>query len=92
MATTVLCPTTLEQALTTAYLGSDLEFTGAESVTLWLDTSVGFTVRFQFAGGDQIEDTYAAGTRLPITVGRGKRLLLNVKAAAGTPNAVFYAE
>jgi len=88
--TTLHVPTTKTQALTTNYLANDFQVRSARNVEIWIsDAAIAFTVRYQYAGGDQVERVVGAGGSRYIagTGDRGTVLNVNVKSASGTPTA-----
>ena len=92
MATQINAPRTVETALTTNYLANDYEITGTKKLEIWLDdTTIAFTVRLQSVGGAQIERLVSATERyFYLEPPFGSKILMNVKAASGTPNVQFY--
>jgi hypothetical protein len=79
------------QALTTGYLATEFEVRGAKGIEVWLDDPlIAFTVRYKTgSGGDYVfREVAANGTRYYEGGGApGQAILVNVKAASGTPNA-----
>ena len=90
MATALNSPTTKEQALTTAYLANDFEIQTPRIDIKLDDSAIAFTVRLQVAGGDQIEFLVSAGNGFYEDFRPGTKVLLNIKAASGTPNAQIF--
>jgi len=91
MAITIRGPRTIRVTLSNAYLANDYDITGVDVIDIQLpnDLTDAYMVRYQvYQGGDQIERYVAAGDGYQIPVGKGSRVLVNIKAiAATTPDA-----
>jgi len=83
-------PQSINVAATGAYQAADFELRGVEYLVCYCASA--FTVRLETPGGDQVEYPNLAGAYWEHFMGKGERLLFNVKlTAAGAATIPFKA-